>query len=300
MDSIALREQEHRQLPNWLERGSAKDNPDEPRKITEARRAAGLGWHELADQIAASRSRIDPGIAFARKQQEDELPWKEEARERVLTLFDLEGHPHDLTILTMPGAHWRFEYGLLQCRPTVSGRPFTRISAIERNEATFRLGLRNMPGRGTARRRTDDIVVLPTAPYATATVSTTLIQRYHRCAFEDLAYQANRKYNGAWLDFNGPLSTARLRALRAFWRKNVTANGRVILTVLDGRYDALTGEAIQKAGGVLPWLTKSLPAAEVLESCRYAEPAAMLQIALHKMPDFDASAPAAQEGAGDD
>lgn len=270
------------QMENWLRRGSARTGEEAALtdKQLASRRAASMGMDEVADR-AWNEARRDPGILFARKQQDQACPLKDEAREDVLTLFGAEAFPHRLTILTMPGVLWRFEHYLLHQRRQAGVE--TCVRAVERTEATYRAALRSLPYRQSGVR------VLPSPTYATAAVSTHVrkpggVVIFERCHFEDLAVQDERGFNGAWLDFNGPITAPRMRAIKVFWERRLRGGDcqRLVVTALDGREDTEGAEQRHAYGGVAQWLASTLTDATLLHERHYAEPAAMVQVAFER------------------
>jgi hypothetical protein len=81
-------------------------------QVAERKSVALYNMEELALQAATSKS-LSGGVLFARN---SERVNKDEARQRVLDLFSLENWPGRLSMLTMPGIHWRFERLLLGAR----------------------------------------------------------------------------------------------------------------------------------------------------------------------------------------
>lgn len=234
---------------------------------------AGWDLEELAAAIRVGGT-ASPGVKFAR------LPLSRRSKEigRALALKPFTrrawGRDRCLSILTMPGLRWPFESRLLNqreppgrlCRAVRPRR--TYICGIERDESVFRASLGNIPRHADAH-----IAHLAAAPFATATIRTDKITRYHRCRFSDFVRMSDFPQDAAWLDFNGWLSDRRWRSVASLWKRL----SRVLILTFQVHGSAVT------AGGEDPalWVWKELGKPRVLHIHRYC---GMVQIGVEKPP----------------
>ena len=235
-------------------------------------RLAGLTISELADR---ERRRLQAGNG-QHYTQKPKWTEKNRARDLVLKGFSKRSFPGSLSILTMPHLDWRFENDLLMARePTarmVPGRKprNTYITAIERDEAIYRAAFLKMPGL------VDGLAQLDSAPYATTTTRTHKITRFHRCEFEALAMDAGEwRFDGAWVDFNGQITSARLRALANFWECHLRT--RLVVTCMAGRYCPETVLGVAEYGSLMEYVKCSLPRSRTASEHYYSDGTPMAQ-----------------------
>lgn len=234
------------------------------------------------EELAARQKIIEPsgGVRFARNVDGEQ---KTAARQHILDLF----HPDKwgkryLNMLTMPGLFWRFERKLLAMREpgwTRFSKPrSTHFTGVESDRSIFFAGVAEMPGLhnpGSLLKWTKQF------PFAEMGVKT-----YHSAFFfanidDFMTFEGwANGWDAVWLDYTGPMSRERLMVIKQFYHRYV--HEILIITVLNARWDKLTGEAIQKAGGHTPWLYKHL-GGEVLHNLEYFDTSPMAQLALRKI-----------------
>lgn len=237
-----------------------------------------LSYGELAEHLREHPRARSGGVAFA---QERERPNKDVARADVLRAFSPRYFVKGLSILTMPGLYWTFERELLQMREAnrmrrrrAPGRTF--IASLESDEAIYRASFKFMPGKeGDARGH--GIAVLPAYPGATTTVRTPMIQRYHRCTFEDYVdnMQPSEHFDGAWLDFTGQLTERRVSSIQRFWINH--CRSCLVVTGLNGRTSAEITEEVKRAGTMTRYLDRQLPGARCVNAISYRDTTRMFQ-----------------------
>lgn len=212
-------------------------------KWTQAPSLADATMHEVADRLAAMKS-VDSGVAYARGMHVE----KSTARRAVRGLFTRQMWPKSLSILTMPGLDWTFEDALLRSREGnfydhrgERGPRRTFITAIERTEAIYRAAVKKMPGLLNGLKQKES------PPYATASLKTPQIMRFHRCEFERLAdhYVKHREhgFDAAWLDFTGPLTNDLMDLMTVFFHAAI--RWRLVVTSLAARWPAGTRDAFR-------------------------------------------------------
>jgi hypothetical protein len=180
------------------------------------------------------RGRDDPGMRFARLGIQGS-EGKHEARLRVRNAMLGE----DLrSFLTMPGLYFAFEWMLLEKRESRRvlrrDRPRrperTYITAIEREPEIYRAAIRYMPGRAQGYFKT-----LEPIDGARHSMMNSHITRYHQITLERYA-EHGRRQDAAFLDFCGPLTSRRCRAIAKLWS---TSETRVLAVCwMNGRYEA--------------------------------------------------------------
>lgn len=242
------------------------------------------------EELAAHQLTIDPsgGILFARKPDGEE---KIKARQLVLDLFSAAKWDRPLNMLTLPGLQWRFERLLLGARePGWMKRPNpnrTHFTGVENDRAIYYSACTQMIGVETPNRLIKPVkrerFQFAECAYKTrfasfffANVDDFLRNDWKPPAYRD---QAKAGWDAAWLDYTGPLSIDRLKAIAEFFQKHVREV--LIVTALKARWNKLTSEAILKAGGHSAWLAKHLPG-EVLHDIEYFDTSPMVQFAVRK------------------
>lgn len=214
---------------------------------------------EVAER-GLNRRTVTTATAYARR---DEPDVKGDARRRLINLWTRRTWPRGLSILTMPGIQWKFEWALLQSREHAavirgdrvqartdhihSATRCTYITAVERDPTVFLGALRSMPGSKQG------IADLEPAAYASRSVKTPLIQRFHLAEIERVLLVADHPYDAMWLDFNGPLTDARVEGIRRVWGLGLVRT-HLAVTLLAARqtadYDA--GQAVDLLRSVCP------------------------------------------------
>jgi hypothetical protein len=250
-------------------------------QVAEYRSLRACGIEELAvHQTTATPS---GGVLFARKQDRTN---KDAAREQVLDLFGGDRWPKSLSILTMPGVDWKFERKLLgrregnwYCKPAPHR---TYLTAIENDRSIYHAAVLLMPG--ITHGNTSVTQVLEGTKFAERAVRNRWVQRYFFGNVDDLMrmHDAAHQYDAAWLDYTGPMSVDRLRAIKQFF--NVGIRHTLVLTVLRARWNRETSEAIDRAGGHTVWLLRALPG-YVLHDIEYQDGngSPMAQVAVQKV-----------------
>lgn len=229
-----------------------------------------------ANRLWLNRS-TDSGVRFARRPIKTE---KAIARNCVLSAFGQNvtgGRDAQLNILTMPGLDWSFERALIANREHGRGRERPRttfITAIESSPAIYTAALRLAPG---ADNSISTAVKCP--PYARAAARTYAITRYYLTTFEEMALADTWHFEGAWLDFTGPLTISRLAGLEALWPR---LGKRLVLTTLNARWTREIGAMICEAGGLADLLLDHLPGAVVVSNLLYADGSPMNQITIDR------------------
>lgn len=238
------------------------------------------------EELAARQISIKPsgGIQFARTP--DRLK-KDAARDLVLEMFAPHRWQGPLKILTMPGVDWLFERRLLGMREvgwmTRLKRPNrTSIISIENDRTIYYAAVADMPGLHTRNALTRS---KNPPPFAEHSVETRFIKRFYFGNVDDLiqhTWELNTysTWDAAWLDYTGPLTSKRMRAIEHFY--NVSVQHTLVVTALRARWPKETTLAIELAGGYQPWLCKHLPG-EVLHYIEYNDTVAMAQFAVHKV-----------------
>lgn len=240
------------------------------------------------EELAAHQHTINPsgGILFARKPDGEE---KIKARQLVLDLFSREKWDRPLNMLTLPGLHWRFERLLLAGREPGwmhrSSPRQTHFTGAENDRAIYYSSIRQMPGVETPNRLIKPVkkgrITFAECAYKTrfasfffANIDDFLAHDWKPPPYRE---QHQAGWDAAWLDYTGPLSIERLKAIGRFYQKHIREV--LIVTSLKARWNKLTSEAILKAGGHSAWLSKHLPG-EVLHDIEYMDTSPMAQFAV--------------------
>lgn len=215
------------------------------------------------------------GVLFARSSEREQ---KDAARQRIIDLFRLSEWPDHLSILTMPGADWRFERKLLGVREgnwyRRGGPSKTRLTSVENDRLIYYSAVTKMPGLHTKRPLVRSIH----APdFAERGMTTKFIGGFYFANIDDLMTVTTERWDAAWLDYTGPLSVERIRLIKEFFEQSVRST--LVVTALKARWNKVTGEAILKAGGHSAWLRKHLPG-EVLHDIEYFDTSPMAQFAV--------------------
>jgi hypothetical protein len=238
-------------------------------------------WHDLAERTS-NRKTQSSGINFHRKIMSAS---KAEARNSLLPMYGMTEWPTGLSILTLPGANWNFERQLLGIREVKrffekgnkheARSDNTHICAIEQDESIFRYAIKKMPGihRGLA--------CLAPAEWATATVRTYSIARFHRCSFEVFAQCNNHDFDAAWLDFSGTITMSRMEAIKQFWPY---IRWRLTITACLGRYPQSVKETMQSqnCATLVHWILNELKPRNIADIKLYREGMSMFQLTINK------------------
>lgn len=240
--------------------------------MSDGTQVARLSMEELAGRVWENQA--TRGVRYAQRPSDSE---KCRARRRLVSLFHQVGggvSGRGLALLTMPGLEWTFERDLLAIRESpkklaegTRGPRRTFIESIEADEAIYRASLKWIPGHWSIQHR-DPI------PGSTATLRTPIIQRYHRITFEDYAKVDAPMLDGAWLDFNGQLTDARLEGLARLWPRLRKA---MAVTVMMGRDKGLGGIGAREAA-----IRDAMPKGTVIDCRTYRDTVPMLQMMILK------------------
>jgi hypothetical protein len=229
---------------------------------------------DLAVRVEA-RNVQTSGVSYIRHKKTDN---KDKARKAILRLFSPKQYPNGLSILTMPSMFWLFERGLLGMRetsPSSRVRPKrTYICAIEKDEAIYRAGIQWMPGADKS------LAQLKAAPYASHTMRTFQITRFHRCELEKMLQYDEDAFDAAWLDFNGQITTQRLEMLTEFWRKRIKRT--LAITARNNRYDGNAVASIKESGSVLNWIAPKMAGGKIIHYMEYRDTSPMIQMAFER------------------
>jgi hypothetical protein len=256
------------------------------RQVTNYKPVSKLGMEELAQR----QTEIEPsgGILFARNADGEQ---KTAARQLVLDLFAGDKWPGPLNMMTLPGLHWRFERKLLGMREIgwmQRRKPRrTHFTGVENDRAIFFGAATQIPGLTTP-----DALIWPVNrdrfPFAENAIKTRYASFFFANVDDMLAHDwkpaAYREahmvgWDAAWLDYTGPMSVERLRAVAKFYERFVRST--LIVTVLKARWNRDAVGAIDRAGGHSAWLRKHLPG-EVLHDIEYTDTSPMAQFAVRR------------------
>jgi hypothetical protein len=237
-----------------------------------------LDMEELAVEVSRKQT---PGMAFATPQPGGR-PEKVKARRLILKWLTQDRRPKGLSIVTMPGLRWEFERELLMMREGPSNNRRnkvhrTYICGIEGDEAIYRAALAHIPGASGPDGKINQLTKLGSA---TCSVRTPMIVRYHRCWFEDFAYEPGPPEDAAWFDFNGPLSIKRLEALKTFWSTRI--RWALWITVLNARYEEAVGNLLKGHSNAAHFLKQHLGAREMIDPWFYGDTSPMMQVGFLK------------------
>lgn len=238
-------------------------------------RLAAMPMDQLADHVYKRSS--NTAAIYVRKELWIE---KNDARMRLIKFFGPKPFPKGLSILTMPSLKWAFERALIDSRErkTVvdSGKRLKRtcISCFERDEAIYRVALKSIP------QGKESLAYMPTAAFATSTVKTKHILRFHRCSFSDFVALNDRTVGCAWLDFFS-LSSQIALDIQSFYVNHL--RDRMALTFMLTRWDTSTSMQIEEHGGIVPWLEWLLPGSKVIDVHCYSDGSPMIQLVIDKM-----------------
>ena len=231
-----------------------------------------LETSELAVRVVA-RTTQSSGVMYARRSATEN---KDRARNAVLRLFSPKMYPKGLSILTMPSMFWLFERGLLGMRERGHKRPKrTYICAIERDEAIYRAAIQWMPGAA------ESLAQLTSPPYASHSMRTYQITRYHKCEIEGMARYEEAPFDAAWMDFNGQITTQRLELISRFWRTRIKRH--LVITSRNNRYDANAVASIKEAGSVLNWVAPKIEGSRIIQYFEYKDSSPMIQMAFERL-----------------
>lgn len=238
----------------------------------------------------------DPGggVLFARKADGEE---KAKARQLILDHFSVEKWPNRLNMLTMPSVSWRFERQLLAAREPGwlrRSKPRTvHFTSVENDRAIYYAGASQMPGT-----ETPNALIWPVKKGKFNFAEMGLKTRYasfffanvddfisHEFTLDPYREGSRVGWDAAWLDYTGPLTVERLRAISKFYERFISDT--LIVTVLKARWNKDTGRAILKAGGHSAWLNSHLPG-DVLHDIEYFDTSPMAQFAVRKPSKVEA------------
>jgi hypothetical protein len=245
------------------------------REVVYARPLRECGIEELAvHQYTANPS---GGVMFARKKLHTE---KDHARNKAAKLFKRKYFPKGLSLLTMPGLGWSFERLVLRMREgnweSKKGPHDTYLTCIENDRCIYHAAVMKMPGLHQSESFTS--VLSPTA-FAERVVRNRWVGRFFFGNVDDLMQQQEIPFDGAWLDYTGPLSIKRLEIIRAFYEKNIRSV--LVVTALKARWNIQTSEAIQRAGGHSQWVRSEIKG-RLLHDLEYQDVSPMSQLAIAK------------------
>lgn len=212
-------------------------------EIAFRRRLRDCSIEELAvEQIMRSPS---GGVLFARNTEREN---KDAARLEIINLFRRDRFPKSLSILTLPGLEWKFERKLFGQREgdwyRMDKPRRTYFTCIENDRMLYHAAVTKMPGLhhiGSLTR------VLPATEFAEKTVANPWIRRYFFGNVDDLMQQQAMQFDGAWLDYTGPMSLKRLKIISAFYDKCIRHT--LVITSLKARWNREMSSAIAHAGG---------------------------------------------------
>lgn len=232
----------------------------------------GFTFHKLTnaslEEVAAAvrlRREATPGEAFIQKlhnHPEAERVKAFYSRGPVMSLY--HEFPGTLRILTLPGLKWIFERRLLKWRS--KNLLETQITAVESDPAIYRAALAWMPGTELSVRDSNTVI--------------SNVAWYEHTTFEELIERGPLSIDGAWLDFNGPLSMRKLEAIWALWQQVADS---IVVTFLTARAPRdITAQYIRRGGwgGIFQSLL-GLPK-EKVEVSYYLQHNWMCQIAILK------------------
>lgn len=201
------------------------------------------------------------GVSFARKlhASKRDMPGKDSARGKLITLYDSEKWPMPLTILTMPGLKWIFERQLLQKRGKLGSqsrrlgheypKAKTYIVAVENDDMIYRGALNYIP------RDKDSSLQLLSA----RSVKTNYIYRYMSANVEDYIVDDSIPFfDVGWIDFTGFITEKRLEAIKYFWKKK--CGFHLTITSLAARWNPTIMDKILAAGSLGDMLSEELDA----------------------------------------
>ncbi len=231
------------------------------------------GIEELAiHQMTANPS---GGVLFARKSEHEQ---KDRARIEVLRCFTTKRGK--LSILTMPGLSWKFERELLRAREgRWEGKEWpksTFIQAVESDRSIYHAAMLQMPGvaEGALMRVCQDTMLAERA------VGNPWVQRFFFTDIDAFMTKQFVHFDGAWLDYTGPLSIKRLETISQFYQTRL--KGTLVITSLKARWNRDTVSAIERSGGLSAWIRDSI-SGHVLHDIEYQDGGSpMLQIAIAK------------------
>lgn len=170
----------------------------------------GLSYHRLADtsmeELAAAvrlRAHPTPGELFVRKIRLERYHSEKDKFSRWPVINLYKTYPDELHLLTLPGHRWIFERQLLHERKAQGLK--TYFTSAENDPAIFRFSLGFIPFI------TENEVHVKNNKTVFTDAAT-----HENCDIEEIISRGGH-YTGAWLDFNGPLSTKKFQALVKLW-----------------------------------------------------------------------------------
>ena len=230
------------------------------------------------EELAARQKTIIPsgGVLFSRNVDGDE---KSAARQKVLDLFHPTVWPQPIHVLSLPGVHWRFERKMLGMREIgwMSHKEYpkrTLFTGVENDRAIYYASVGQMPGLHTPNsmlKRTKQF------PFSELGVKTHYASVFFANIDDLMMFDWQSKWDAAWLDYTGPLSTERLEIIKRFYARHISST--LIVTALKARWNEKTSNAVRRAGGHSEWLRENLPG-EVLHDIEYNDTSPMAQFAV--------------------
>jgi len=214
---------------------------------------SGLTYHNLAgatlEEVAAYvrlRPVATPGELYLRKQRDPDSNANKDFYSRFPVYKLWRELPGTLRILTMPGLKWQLERRILDWR--VKRGLKTQITAVERDHAIFRLALHWMPSEGYKWKK-GELQVMDDKSVKSD------VAWYEQREVEDVIANTDWKWDGAWLDWNGQLTEAKLFALKTLWPR---LGHSLVVTVRGSRQEPTLTRKLASAGGYGPFMAKFL------------------------------------------
>jgi hypothetical protein len=237
----------------------------------------GLEELEAQQRFNERSGRCSGGVAFARKDNNEDCPEKDAARSAILSLLTLDKMPERVSVLSMPGLSWRFESALLKQRDQNWRLKETTekvdLMCVENDRFIYYSAATKMPGNVGRLVRS-----LPRPIFAERAIGNGIVSRYALANVDDLMAEGQEAFDVAWLDYTGPLSLARMKLIQGFFKSSVRRV--LIVTALKARWNAETSRVITRHGGCLAWMQARLRA-QVLHAIEYQDGLSpMVQIAV--------------------
>ena len=252
---------------------------------------------ELAvEQAARDRreQRTTGGVAFARK---DSTPEKDATRREILLLLCTHLMPGPISVLSMPGVSWAFEYALLGQREHGWSKSLyarrTNLHCVDNDRFVYYSATTKMPGN----KYRCVIKNHPRPGYAEREIGNSMVQRYTFANVDDLMAEGRDTYDVAWLDYTGPLTVKRLDLIAKFYRERIRST--LILTSLKARWNKDVDRAAARHGGYCEWAVHPFADSVGLHAIEYQDGASpMFQFACQK-PIAKATGAAALKGSAE-
>jgi hypothetical protein len=241
------------------------------------------GVEELAaDQAARNRreAQLTGGVSFARKEFTSE---KGAARREIRHLLTTQQMPGPISVLSMPGLAWTFEYDVLAQRDSgwtkTRDVQRTRFFCVENDRYVYYSAATKMPGS----KHKMTVRTLERPAYAETAIGNSAIGCFAFANVDDLMAEGRETFDVAWLDYTGPLTVDRLKLIERFYRDNVRST--LIVTSLKARWNKDTDRAAQRHGGYCEWAVAPFGDSIGLHAIEYQDgPSPMFQFACRKVP----------------